>query len=96
MTGGCLCGAVTYTIDGPLRPVLNCHCGQCRKSSGHHVAATSVDRDKIAIAGEVTWYQSSKTVRRGFCASCGSNPFWEGEGDDLMGFAGTIDGDTGI
>ena len=96
MTGGCLCGAVTYTIDGPLRPVVNCHCGQCRKSSGHHVAATSVDRDKIAIAGEVKWYQSSKTVQRGFCANCGSNLFWDGEGDDLMVFAGTIDGDTGI
>ncbi len=48
-TGGCLCGQVTYKINGPLRPVIACHCKQCRKSSGHHVAATSVARDRIEI-----------------------------------------------
>ncbi|HGG64526.1 MAG TPA: GFA family protein, partial [Rhodobacteraceae bacterium] len=37
-TGGCLCGAVTYVVNGPLRDVIACHCTQCRKSSGHHVA----------------------------------------------------------
>ena len=96
MKGGCLCGAVTYTIDGPLRPVVNCHCRQCRKTSGHYVAATSAARDTIKISGEVTWYQSSDTARRGFCAICGSNLFWDGSGENLSIFAGTIDGNTGI
>lgn len=96
MKGGCLCGAVTYTIDGPLRPVVNCHCKQCRKSSGHFVAATSVARDKISIVGEVAWYQSSDTARRGFCANCGSNLFWDGGGENLSIHAGTLDGATGL
>ena len=95
-TGGCLCGAVTYTVDGPLRPVVACHCQQCRKSSGHHVAATSAVRGKISITGEVTWFQSSETARRGFCAVCGSNLFWDGGGENLSIFAGTLDGVTGL
>ena len=95
-TGGCLCGAVTYKIKGPLRPVIACHCVQCRKTSGHHVAATSVARNKIKITGEVTWFQSSKTARRGFCGTCGSNLFWDGAGENMSIFAGTIDGETGL
>lgn len=95
-TGGCLCGAVTYKAKGPLRPVINCHCAQCRKTSGHHVAATSVHRDLIEITGAVTWYQSSGTARRGFCATCGSNLFWDGAGENLSIFAGTIGDAAGI
>lgn len=94
--GGCLCGAVTYLVTGPLRPVIACHCVQCRKSSGHHVAATSVAREDIEISGEVTWFQSSKTARRGFCGTCGSNLFWDGAGANLSIFAGTLDGKTGL
>ena len=95
-TGGCLCGAVTYVVNGPLRDVIACHCTQCRKSSGHHVAATSCHRDDIDVTGKVTWYQSSKTARRGFCGICGSNLFWDGAGVNLSIFAGTLDGSTGI
>lgn len=95
-TGGCLCGAINYTVEGPLRPVVNCHCTQCRKTSGHYVAATSAPRDKIKITGEVKWFQSSGTARRGFCAECGANLFWDGGGENLSIFAGTIDGDTGV
>lgn len=94
--GSCLCGAVTYRVTGVLRPVIACHCVQCRKSSGHHVAATSVARGDIEISGEVTWYQSSDTARRGFCDRCGSNLFWDGAGVNLSIFAGTLDGPTGL
>ncbi|MEE9452770.1 MAG: GFA family protein [Paracoccaceae bacterium] len=94
MKGGCLCGAVKYTVNRPLRAVVNCHCGQCRKTSGHYVAATSVARDQIDITGAVTWYQSSATARRGFCATCGANLFWDGAGKNLSIFAGTLDGAT--
>ena len=90
-TGSCLCGAVQYRTTGPLRPVVACHCGQCRKSSGHFVAATSVLRDQIQITGTVTWYASSPTARRGFCGLCGSQLFWDGSGPDLSLHAGALD-----
>lgn len=95
-SGSCLCGAVTYTAQGDLRPVIACHCLQCRKTSGHFVAATSCKRDQIVIEGDVTWYQSSDTARRGFCATCGSSLFWDGPGENLSIMAGTLDGDVDL
>lgn len=94
--GSCLCGQVTFVVKGELRPVIACHCRQCRKTSGHHVAATSARRDKVAISGEVTWYGSSADARRGFCGICGSNLFWDGAGENLSIFAGTLDQPTGL
>ncbi|RLJ51568.1 hypothetical protein BCF46_1782 [Litoreibacter meonggei] len=94
--GSCLCGQITYTVSGPMRPVIACHCKQCSKSSGHHVAATSAARDDIEIMGDVTWYVSSSTARRGFCGTCGSQMFWDGAGVNLSISAGSIDGDTGL
>ncbi|WP_332835994.1 MULTISPECIES: GFA family protein [Mameliella] len=83
-------------MSGALRPVIACHCSQCRKTSGHHVAATSALRETVEVTGEVTWYGSSDTARRGFCGTCGSNLFWDGPGTHLSIFAGTIDGPTGL
>lgn len=94
--GSCLCGAVRYETTGPLRPVIACHCTQCRKTSGHHVAATSAPRDSVTITGKVQWYQSSPGAKRGFCPVCGSNLFFDGAGDNLAIFAGTLDAPTGL
>lgn len=91
-----MCGQVTYRVSGPLRPVVACHCQQCRKTSGHHVAATSALRSDIEILGHVTWFASSDTARRGFCGTCGSNLFWDGAGVNLSIFAGTLDGPAGL
>ena len=96
ITGGCLCGAVRYRVSGPLRPVIACHCRQCRKTSGHHVAATSAPRGQVEISGDLRWYRSSQKARRGFCPTCGSNLFWDGPGENLAIFAGTLDGPTGL
>lgn len=94
--GSCLCGAVSYTVSGPLRPVIACHCTQCRKTSGHHVAATSALREDVVINGAVTWFASSDAAERGFCGTCGSNLFWDGPGTHLSIFAGTFDGDPSV
>lgn len=97
--GGCLCGAVRYRVTGPLRPVVNCHCSQCRKASGHHVAATAAPRDHFEMTGErgLKWYRSSEKARRGFCGECGSSLFWSADGRDYIAImAGTLDGATGL
>ena len=69
----CICGAVRIEVTGELKPPDACHCTQCRKWSGHIAVGTDVPRSACKIIGEenVTWYQSSKKVRRGFCSTCG-------------------------
>ena len=96
--GGCLCGGVTYEVDGPLRPVVACHCVQCRKTSGHYVAATQAAIADITVeGGTLAWYRSSDHAERGFCGRCGSNLFWRRLNYPKMSiFAGTIDGPTGL
>ncbi|MEM7632849.1 MAG: GFA family protein, partial [Pseudomonadota bacterium] len=96
VTGGCLCGDVSFRVTGALRPVIACHCAQCRKTSGHHVAATSAARDAIRVKGTVTWYHSSPVARRGFCGNCGSNLFWDGPGENMSIFADALDQPTGL
>lgn len=95
-TGSCLCGAVTFRVTGPMRPVVACHCGQCRKATGNYVAATSAPRDAVEVTGDVRWFRSSPEARRGFCATCGSNLFWDGQGANLSIMAGALDAPTGL
>ena len=98
-TGGCLCGAVRFALRGKLRAVSVCHCGQCRKWSGHLVAATAVARDGLTFTEDrgLKWHRSSDFARRGFCGECGSSLFWEGDGLNYTAvMAGTLDGATGL
>lgn len=99
LTGGCLCGGVRYRISGEVRGVVNCFCGQCRKTSGHHVAATRVQRSDLHIDADSTlqWYDSSADARRGFCNRCGGNLFWQHRARDTISvMAGTLDQPTGL
>ncbi|MCQ0092160.1 GFA family protein [Roseovarius sp. M141] len=99
MRGSCLCGQVRYRIQDEPRSVVACHCTQCRKASGHYVAATQALTESIEIEGisNVTWYHSSDSAKRGFCKICGSQLFWtELSGDFTSVMAGTIDGNTGL
>jgi hypothetical protein len=78
-TARCLCGAITVEVDGELKAPDVCHCGQCRRWSGHCWASTDLPRDRIRISGadNITWYQSSEKIRRGFCKTCGAAMFWD-------------------
>ena len=99
--GGCLCGGVRYEVHGALRDVVACHCSQCRRTSGHFVAATAALATDLQLTASSTlrWYQSSATAERGFCARCGSSLFWRQtapatEWTSIM--AGTLDAPTGL
>ena len=98
-SGGCLCGAVTYQVTGPLRPVIACHCGQCRRTSGHFVAATAAWRDDVRLTEDrgLAWYRSSARAERGFCTICGSSVLWRAEGSPTISImAGTLDEGHGL
>lgn len=97
--GGCLCGAVRYRHEGSLRDVVACHCRQCRRTSGHFVAATQGMANALSLIEDagLQWYESSPGVSRGFCNRCGSSLFWKRAGSGRISImAGTLDSPTGL
>jgi hypothetical protein len=75
--GGCFCGAIQYR--GTLNPkcVCNCHCEDCRRSSGApFVTWACFERKEFQItAGTPTLYLKNERFRY-FCQHCGSQLFW--------------------
>lgn len=95
--GACLCGAVRFTVQGNLPAASACHCTKCRKHTGHYEAGVDVPRAAVAMTGadQLTWYQSSAKVRRGFCSVCGSSMFFDPLERDWIGInMGAFDGAT--
>lgn len=41
-TGRCLCGAVTFAIDGPLLSAAYCHCSRCQRRTGTAASASAL------------------------------------------------------
>ncbi len=98
-TGGCLCGATRYAVTGPLRDVSYCHCSQCRRTSGHFVAASACAAEHLLVLVDdgLRWHRSSPTAQRGFCKHCGSSLFWRpDDGRHISIMAGSIDLPTGL
>jgi hypothetical protein len=94
--GSCLCGAVTFELEGAIPPPSACHCTQCRKHSGHFEASTDVPRSALKIRGSerLAWFRI-ENVQRGFCATCGSSLFWDPVERDWIAIAmGAFDGPT--
>lgn len=100
LTGRCMCGAVSFRIDGEPGESDACHCEQCRRQSGHYFASVNVPRASLQVTGaeRITWYRSSERVRRGFCSACGSALFWDPPPDrDWTSVAmGALDAPTGL
>jgi hypothetical protein len=76
MKGSCLCGQVQYRIDGIIRGIIYCHCGQCRKASGSAFAtnaAVPAYAFKIVTGSHtIKSFESSPGKKRWFCGHCGS------------------------
>jgi len=79
-TGQCLCGNIKYTISStPLR-MGQCHCEDCRKSSGTgHASNAFFEAKNVLIEGETNSYDSDTDsgaiITRYFCPTCGSRLF---------------------
>lgn len=97
--GRCLCGAVSYHIEGDPGGVVYCHCSQCRRQTGHFYATVNIEREQLAMDGEafITWYASSDEAKRGFCSQCGSALFWKSNSSDTIAvLTGSLDNPTGL
>ncbi len=108
MRGSCHCGSVIYEVTPPLRDVVVCHCSQCRKTSGHVWAASSVMVQNFRLTEDrgLQWFDSSDVARRGFCRDCGASLFWQPkpgadpswtpDGPTMHFSPGSLDGPTGL
>ena len=88
LTGGCQCGAVRYVLTSqPERPCI-CYCRMCQKAMGNAFGMfAGVPVGDFALTrGEITWWTSSHTGRRGFCKECGTPVAWGSAvpGDDYV------------
>ncbi|MEM1047274.1 MAG: GFA family protein [Pseudomonadota bacterium] len=98
-SGGCLCGAVRYAIDGPVKQVVACHCSMCRRQTGHILATIDAWHAHFRLIEDsgLHWFQSSRESRRGFCKTCGSVLFFETLGSGKISItAGTLDEDADL
>ncbi|MCB9669888.1 MAG: GFA family protein [Alphaproteobacteria bacterium] len=73
-TGRCMCGAVTFEIDGLREDFGACHCEMCRRWTGSAFLGISVPHTDIRFTGldRVKKLQSSAWAERAWCDACGT------------------------
>ena len=93
-TGGCLCGAVRFTVERTHLGAVNCYCGMCRRALGNLFGTWVIlkRKDLRFLTREPDWFQSSDRVRRGFCKTCGSPVVYRSVDKDFDAvWIGTLD-----
>lgn len=101
--GSCLCGASSYTVNGPPIQAIICHCNNCKKWGGGAYAANVWIPSRYfeldeASSSHVHRYADSntdtgRTMDRVSCKECGSALFVDIPYFDVVSVTrGTIDG----
>ena len=73
--GGCLCGAIRYTINAPVSELRACHCIHCQQASGSHgTVAAFIPREGFKLTKGTPKRladkaDSGRTLMRYFCGS---------------------------
>ncbi len=98
--GSCLCGALTYEVDGEFDGVWLCHCSNCRKTSGGTGnSILIVKRERFRwLTGQnhrVT-YTLRPTYSITRCKTCGTPLPAEEDETNIYLTAGTLDDPIGV
>ena len=100
LTGGCLCGGVTYQLEFKPRDVADvCFCRECRKASGAAALPwVQVPPARFAITrGAARDYASSPGARRWFCGDCGTPLYMtDAQGQSVGVTLGSLDNPEAI
>ena len=72
--GHCLCGAISFEVEGEPLWSAACHCETCRRAtSSPFTAFVGFPRDKVKWTGDTpAMYHHSVKAERLFCKKCGS------------------------
>jgi hypothetical protein len=98
ISGGCLCGAVRYRIEG--EPIISrlCWCRVCQYfATGNAAVSVCFPRAGLTVEGELHDYasiaDSGNRMHRRFCPACGTHLFSEAEARPHLIFvrAGSLD-----
>ena len=86
LSGGCICGGVTYTARGRPDRAYACHCSDCQKRSGSAFAMMlPVPLSKFKVEGETTSIEQEEAngivAQLHVCSNCLTriytlNPIW--------------------
>ena len=83
ISGRCLCGAVQFELQLPVRFCAHCHCSICRRAHGAPLVTfcgVPLEQFTLLEGDEVlTRYESSPGAVRSFCGRCGSTLLFEAE-----------------
>lgn len=102
LAGSCLCGAVRFTVAGPVHDVHHCHCARCRKAHGAPFSTfarlAAHDFRIEAGADALGRHRSSPPVERTFCAVCGTRLTFRFDGmpDAVWVSLAAFDDDPGV
>ena len=75
LTGKCFCGAVEYSVPDAFLYAVNCHCSNCRRTTGSAFKPfAGIERAKFAVtkgADSLLIYGGDK-AHDAHCSKCGS------------------------
>ena len=79
-TGGCLCGAVRFTVSAEPLAIRTCWCRLCQAlGAGSATVNAGFPSDAVNVTGQVTTYTSTAdsgtALDRSFCPICGTALF---------------------
>jgi hypothetical protein len=80
LSGKCLCGNISFEADTEIKMMANCHCADCRATTGA-VCATMVfvDESHVTVHGTPKAFEhtadSGAGMQKLFCPDCGSQLF---------------------
>ncbi len=98
LTGRCLCGGCSYSIEGDPVVVAHCNCRDCQRLTGAgHSTGAMFAEEGVSLTGSVALFSllsdAGNSVTRLFCGACGSPLF--GKNTGMPGFMtvslGTLD-----
>ncbi len=77
VTGGCLCGAIRYSVDAEPIAARHCWCRLCQYlGAGSGTVNAGFPSANFSLTGTLTIHESiadsGNTLRRGFCPTCGT------------------------
>ena len=75
LTGSCFCRAVCYSVPDAFLYALNCHCSNCRRTTGAAFKPfAGIERDKLTITDGATklLIHGDEKGHDAHCKGCGS------------------------